>query len=76
MPSNRVTKKSDVHLCEVVVCIYEVMLVVGLPGSSPPFPFDTRTRRSTRDTLNFALAEFQDTILESTDAHLQTAVPS
>jgi len=75
MPSNRVTKISDVHLC-VVVCISEVMLVVGLPGSSSPFPFDTRTGWSTCDTLDFAPAEFQDTILEFTNAHLQTAVPS
>ena len=73
-PTDR-AKKNNVYPC-IVVCICPVMLVIKLPGSSSSSPFDTRVGWSTCNTLDFVPAEFQDTILKSTNAHLQTTVPS
>jgi len=68
-------QKFDVYP-RIITCIYEVILAFELPRSTSPFPFDKRTGWLTCNTSNFAPAELQNTTLEPTNAHLQTAVSS
>ena len=67
--SSRPAAKSDVRP-RIVVCICDVMLAIEVPGSSSPSLCESRTGRSTCNGLDFAATEFQDTILEFSDAHL------